>query len=156
MNVKTEPRADVDPVFLKAIEQLRLWALRRHANVASATPQSRWFRIGDADGKAFDRLALGAATSRSALNESLIKSQTGTPAEGEELPTIGAVGDQVVFGTQIDFLSVLERARRAATMTPVRARILAAGRLSGHGESKGVWMKGWLDHIVDLVKRTKG
>jgi hypothetical protein len=67
----------------------------------------------------------------------------------------GVVGDMMVSQLQGDYLACQERAYRCRHLTPLRARMHAAGRLKGHGHDAGLFNQTVMNYLTGILRASK-
>lgn len=137
--------ADIDPEFQKRIDSMRT-AAKENGNAIKDADNGVWTIPGQWKGSLFDVDALSAPFVREKPNQDFVKAITSK----------GTSGDCVASATQVDYTAAMERAFRARhTMRRPRAAAHAAGRLMGHGHTRGPFGQAVLDYLRGVIKQAK-
>lgn len=100
------------------------------------------------DGDVFNIMDMGKPWATSEMADDVIKAIT-----DDQSP--GVVGDLIASVTQGDWLATQERAFRQRHATKVRASMHAAARRYGHGHEAGLFAKGAMNYVKQIVKMSK-
>lgn len=148
--IQPQKYADVDPNFQRQVTQLKDTAAQEWSQ-ANQAGQVRWMRpiLGGYGGDLWDWEGMKEPFQREQANQWYLDA-TSDPLKP------GRVGDAMITTTQIDYLAAMERAYRARhTMSFPRAVAQHTGRRRfGHAVDKGVFLRGVLEYVRDLIKQT--
>lgn len=146
----SQSQAQLSDVF-----QALLQALGDNAEAnarAAATPgatRSQFFLPPGLTGSLFDLPGLSSVFSREELSEQFQRAvaDAGSP---------GVVGDLIAVLLQGDFIATAERAFRSRHTTSVRDKLLASGRLRGHGHEYGVVRRALPAYLQQILQLAAG
>lgn len=145
-----EPKsqADVDPVFVRQIQQL----VQAAGSIAKylTTPGTilSWMVPANWSGNTRNIAGMSAPFDRSGINQAYEKVHS-------DAQKPGVMGDVVALKFQGDWLAMAERAFRIRQTSPVRDAVHQLVRHAAHGQSRGVFQYGSLGYVQDVLKAAK-
>lgn len=142
-------KADVSRRFTKTIEKL----VAAGSNAAEALANKTQLKQHEIDkngwdGDVFNLDDMSKPWDRKELGDMVV-------ASIKDAASPGVAGDIIVSTLQGDWLSAQERAFRLRHTTKPRANLHAASRRRGHGHPGGLFAKGLVNYVKNIVKLSK-